>query len=101
MMSCTFGIGLQFSIFYVSQAQFYPVSIKYIAFGFGSIIEGISIAVPQLLMIDTGELGINPFLIVSLLAIGLFGLYFFVPETLNMKERDQIEEIESIKQKSD
>ena len=83
----------QFGVYFNNLIEFYPTSIKFVAFGLSAFFASISSVIVQIVMTDIGEDGISPFLILGLFS-GLISIaYCGVPETLNCKIKDQIEEI--------
>ena len=91
-----FMISFEFSMYFISQAEFYPVSVRSVGIGAGGILGALCAGLSQVLMINTGEMGINPFLIISVMSLLSFLVFFWIPETLSMKSRDQIPEVQEI-----
>ena len=59
------------------------MSIRAVGIGFTAFIGAFGTGIAQIIMIDSGELGVNPFLVIGLIFVGLTLLFCFVPETLN------------------
>ena len=59
------------------------MSIRSVGIGFNAFIGAFGTGIAQIVMIESGELGVNPFLVIGLIFVGLLMLYCFVPETLN------------------
>ena len=96
VMIVRFMISFEFSMYFISQAEFYPVSVRSVGIGTGGILGALCAGLSQVLMINTGEMGINPFLIISVMSLLSFLVFFWIPETLSMKSRDQIPEVQEI-----
>ena len=75
-------------------AEFYPTSIKYVAFGISALVASVSAVLVQIIMTSIGEEGIDPFLILGCVSGIISVLYFGVPETLNCKIKDEVKEVE-------
>ena len=61
--------------------------------GVTGICGALGMIVTQVVFVNTQELGVNPFIVISGLFLILIILYIWVPETLGEKSRDQIQEV--------
>ena len=92
-------IGFQFAILLINENEFYPVSVRSVAMGVSGMIVGIGYGFCYLLFTDTDEIGVNPFLLMAIFFMIKAIAYIWVPETLNVPQRDRIYEIEQEKKK--
>lgn len=88
-----FFFVFQISLFNLSGAELYPVTVRSIAFGIGGLLGAIGTLLSQIVFIGAQELGVSPFLILMVIFIIMIGSYVFLPETLGAKNQDQIEEV--------
>ena len=86
-----------YSIMVVNQNEFFPVSIRSVAQGTTGLMVALGNGLAYLLFTDTSEWGFNPFLLIGLLFMSIGIIYIWIPETLNMENRDQIDEVEQMK----
>ena len=93
-MLARFFNHFQFCIYLVNESEFFPVVVRSIGMGVTGICGSIGMIITQILFVNTQELGVNPFIIISMMYFILFILYFWVSETLGEKPRDQIQEVE-------
>ena len=93
IMIVRFSIKFIMSFYQTSAMEFYPVSINSIGVGMGGVFAAVGMGCSEVLITSLMEVGMNFFLIVSLLLIILLVFYNFLPETLGKEKRDQIEEI--------
>ena len=80
-----------YSIMVVNQNEFFPVSIRSVAQGTFGCLAALGNGLAYLLFTDTSQWGLNPFLLVGLLFMLAGIIYIWIPETLNMENRDQID----------
>lgn len=83
-------ISFQFSMFYVNQAEFYPVSIRTMGLGISGLFGTLALGISQIIIVGSGETGFNPFLFISMVALVTAILYCFAPETHKVASREQI-----------
>lgn len=85
--------NVQQSIILLIQTQFFPVSVRLIAISLTGIFGSLAAGLPQIFIIDSEELGLNPFLLVSVLYAIMFCLFLPLTETLGYVAPDQIDEV--------
>ena len=93
MLLTRFLFHAQYCIYLVGLVEFYPVMIRSVACGFMGLLGSLGMALTQILFVDLGELGINPFLLRGIIFSMLLVIYFWVPETLGVESRDYIREV--------
>ena len=74
-----FLIVSQSCIFFINLAEFYPTCVKYIGFALTGFFSAFASVVVQFVMVDSGELGVNPFLIITFSSLCIFFIYFNIP----------------------
>lgn len=85
--------NVQQSIILLIQTEFFPVSVRLIAISLTGIFGSLAAGLPQIFIIDSEELGLNPFLLVSVLYAIMFCLFLPLTETLGYVAPDQIDEV--------
>jgi hypothetical protein len=85
--------NVQQSIILLIQTEFFPVSVRLIAISLTGIFGALAAGLPQIFIIDSEELGLNPFLLVSVLYAIMFCLFLPLTETHGYVAPDQIDEV--------
>ena len=93
IMMARFCIGFMLGLFFVSQSQFYPASVKGAGVGAATFMGLMGSVFSQIVLTDAKQLGINPFLIIAVVFLLASIGYQWMPETYQMQPQDQIEEM--------
>ena len=93
-----FFFVFQISLFNISGAELYPVTVRSIAFGIGGLLGAIGTLLSQIVFIGAQEIGVSPFLILMVIFVIMIGSYINLPETLGAKNQDQIAEVQEEKE---
>ena len=91
----------QIAIFSLSGVELFPVSVRSIAYGLVGLVGALGDFLSQVLFLGAYELGINPFLMLAGVFVLMIWCYVFLPETLGVNSRDQVEEVVDEKRRND
>ena len=93
VMVARFCIGFMFGLFFVTQSEFFPGSVKAAGVSSGTFAGLLGTVVSQVALTDAKQLGINPFLIIGVIFVLALVGYEWMPETYQLQPQDQVEEM--------
>lgn len=91
------GICAYFSVFFLYITELFPLPLRGIGFGTSSVFSALGNASAQFILSSTAQTNLNPMIIFALVSgIGVTSI-IFLPETLDKKLEETIEEEKILK----